>query len=528
MCKSRYLLLLLKLVLIDSKTVRYSLTPQETVSENYNNAYFTTKSYELQVPGSDPIKIIEADQPERPRQLDLRKYKFGDKLQDFFTTQQTKTTLSEPVTNKCFGISCAPYEIGEDDSEGGSKLNDFIKKFADRYSDVKEDFKEPIMEKVDLIEPIQEQSKMFNDVQEKGYNNRPQNLPQEDGWVTLEAVPWSTSKVSKWHSNAKPNRWPDVGESKPTWFNRPYDPPNYDVRPAYRPVYNKVDDKYDKYESQDWSLDLPSRPSWEQDYQQSGSSYYDKVGTPHKHYDNKDCNKNHNDLITDGRPGNFPTQPLGFAPYSDTYRRPTSVVYADLVSANRPTLISEQRHPVTHPTSGDGQWVLLSTTKGYQYPKNRQRSLEINPAVLSARKSVRLTVLPALNGSDVNMTTSHGGLLQVDAAFESVDDARKSYIRKLKFNGTGIRKRHRIKVNAQPQPVSNAPDATAVLAAVGAGMVPATMAMVMPMVLGRKRRSIDNYKVFGQKRRDIENPTDFVLTHLPGYQLEPTVQQNLM
>lgn len=31
---------------------------------------------------------------------------------------------------------------------------------------------------------------------------------------------------------------------------------------------------------------------------------------------------------------------------------------------------------------------------------------------------------------------------------------------------------------------------TEILAAVGAGMVPATMAMIMPMVLGRKRRYI--------------------------------------
>lgn len=31
---------------------------------------------------------------------------------------------------------------------------------------------------------------------------------------------------------------------------------------------------------------------------------------------------------------------------------------------------------------------------------------------------------------------------------------------------------------------------TEILAAVGAGMVPATMAMLMPMVLGRKRRYI--------------------------------------
>lgn len=41
-----------------------------------------------------------------------------------------------------------------------------------------------------------------------------------------------------------------------------------------------------------------------------------------------------------------------------------------------------------------------------------------------------------------------------------------------------------------------------ILAAVGAGMVPATMAMIMPMVLGRKRRYIvDNSRHYIRLRR---------------------------
>lgn len=102
------------------------------------------------------------------------------------------------------------------------------------------------------------------------------------------------------------------------------------------------------------------------------------------------------------------------------------------------------------------------------------------------RSQVRLTVLPSLNGT--NTTTSHGGLLEVERTFKTVDESQKEYERDKKTPLTKITSnrpfRHTI--------VSGNPSNSAILAAVGAGMLPATMAMMIPMMLGRKKRDTKN------------------------------------
>lgn len=116
-----------------------------------------------------------------------------------------------------------------------------------------------------------------------------------------------------------------------------------------------------------------------------------------------------------------------------------------------------------------------------------------------------MTVLPSINGT--NTTTSHGGLLEVEETFKTVDQSQREYeaAEKLKKSPTTttsssssmIIKKRPIKSGII---IQNKPSNSAVLAAVGAGMLPATMAMVIPMMLGRKKRSIDvnfneNYQV---------------------------------
>lgn len=77
------------------------------------------------------------------------------------------------------------------------------------------------------------------------------------------------------------------------------------------------------------------------------------------------------------------------------------------------TCLQPGRHPPTHPEEGDGTWVLLSSTKGYSTPP-RGRLPHQRALTVSTHRSVRLTVLPPENGT--NMTTSHGGLLEVRAS----------------------------------------------------------------------------------------------------------------
>lgn len=102
------------------------------------------------------------------------------------------------------------------------------------------------------------------------------------------------------------------------------------------------------------------------------------------------------------------------------------------------------------------------------------------------RSQVRLTVLPSVNGT--NTTTSHGGLLEVERTFKTVDQSQKEYEnnRKSKLQQTMTKRPIRNSV------FNGNPSNSAILAAVGAGMLPATMAMMIPMMLGRKKRDIKN------------------------------------
>lgn len=94
---------------------------------------------------------------------------------------------------------------------------------------------------------------------------------------------------------------------------------------------------------------------------------------------------------------------------------------------------------------------------------------------------VRLTVLPSLNGT--NTTTSHGGMLEVEKTFKTVDQSQREY-EAGRLSQKIVKKRP-----MRTSVVAGRPSNSAVLAAVGAGMLPATMAMMIPMMLGRKKRS---------------------------------------
>lgn len=142
-------------------------------------------------------------------------------------------------------------------------------------------------------------------------------------------------------------------------------------KPISRPPHYGDDDASNQ--AQKWP---PERPSW------------------NKH----DSHRPNSDIITDDKPANFP----------NTWSRPqTSYQFIDRFSEKdqtgdgsnwhdypskyeqerpRPTLITERpnfshyqyvnNHPSSHPASGDGQWILLSTNRGYS--KSRQRSIKID------------------------------------------------------------------------------------------------------------------------------------------------------
>lgn len=384
-------------------------------------------------------------------------------------------------------------------------------------------------------------------------NNRPNANPFNDkkGWVTLEAVPWSTSKVSRWHahidkfgSSSHSNDENEEGaqQYQPSWDefsqNNQYGPSqaplNHDSqdddyvfnnRPQMssspRPVIYTT---YDPYRPQSNRPNRTKPPpkfnhpentyadSFDDSAQQRPPAFnqrpHQRPSSPPSAYDypvNDDDNNNYRDkwydhggkkpwndhLITDTRPSEFPKHPE---------QRPTTSM--------RPHHQTQDRYDTTHPDSGNGEWVLISTNKGYQVPsRNGQRAIQIRPSDtpapgtaghnndLISHHSVKLTVLPPLNHTfsfdnrrPTSMVLSHNGMLEVESTFNTVED---SVIQSNRRNSTvvkGIPKRRIFKGFPLKSRVGASSDTSAVIAAVGAGIVPATMAMLMPIVLGRKKR----------------------------------------
>ncbi|KAF5302204.1 hypothetical protein FQA39_LY10243 [Lamprigera yunnana] len=321
------------------------------------------------------------------------------------------------------------------------------------------------------------------------------------GWVSLEVIPWSMSKVAKWHSSVMKQSKPlvDYETSETPLWNHALAQPQITYHPS--PVgYNKRLYNYTPH-TQTTSVS-PSEKIYFHQYPDEAtepvssklqSSFYG--GNPDDHEEDG-WNRGYSGIITDGLPSNFPT-------YKPSYNR-------------RKGLHNESSsHLPNHPFHGEGEWVLLTTTKGYKDTKGRQRSLDLDSIPeqdvesIKSHKSVRLTVLPPLTNSRVNMTTSHGGILQVESTFETVDEAqqlaeRKANLRKTSMKTKQFKKSLKPILNEAMMSMMTSttmapstenkfefPVPPSVLAAVGAGMIPATMAMLVPMAMGkRKRRNI--------------------------------------
>lgn len=201
----------------------------------------------------------------------------------------------------------------------------------------------------------------------------------------------------------------------------------------------------------------------------------------------------------------------------------------------------DEKHAVPAETAAtdedSGKWVLLSSTRGYTTAPltatgssgrgTRAFKFTPNTVSMSTNRGIRLTVLPAINNTSV---ISHGGLLEVDKSFETVDaaaanaanlaanfqqqdDASSTNIPPVKGNKNKYTNPKRPKpAKQQANSTTNFPAGTtgvrvftagqpthtetqnrnkALIAAIGAGMLPATMAALVPMFLGKRRRRRD-------------------------------------
>lgn len=333
------------------------------------------------------------------------------------------------------------------------ELNHYLKKYAETQHDPKGVDSPNRLQN----DPTEDKSKSWHLVHSQAHNH-----PYDDrlGWVTLEPVAWSQGKVQKWEPN-KP--------LKPHW-DRDEPPPYQRPERPYKPTYEYKPGKPSHWDSEpQYTYGKPTWQSW----------------------------NSNPEIITDNRPSHFPEpSPSHGKPWYEG-KPQTEVVYHGSHGEGRPS---------GHPGDGDGRWVLISSTKGYSYPsrKGYQRSLNVTPKIsMSSHRTVRLTVLPALNDT-TKTTTSHGGLLEVESTSQTVDEAQREHAAKMlrlekSEQPRSTRKPLRRASNRRSSthftviPVNSHSEDTknkALLAAVGAGMIPATVAMLLPALAGRKKRSL--------------------------------------
>lgn len=541
-------------------------------------------SYKLNVPGSDPITIIESNSSPSPdyenrennsesklkvinrrnvnqmlRRNENQNLKSAGRLRvknQNIQTQSVGLQVSEPAYPSLLKNDYGQYtnsSASRKNKYSPELLEKFLKEYSAKIQGADEGTRKALKEiesinrhkssdRIDIgdyiddendnddgiVIPEEKFNRPWNNDQRKAFNDK-------DGWVTLEAVPWSTSKVSKWHPNKqsddrnsfsssnhhnnRPNAW-DMNDDDDDRDN--YRPFSSKPKPRPRPQYSYYDepdaDFYDRRQSiapgkpiytsynpdRNRPTESESRPPWQQNYDQQASSYEKKPNYAQKprpyNYDHSDSS------FSDGPSSfgdNYETQK-----YTKPYKRPWSEdivadnqqqpsTYSTRKQFNRPNKV--KGHPSTYPENGDGEWILISSTKGYQPPVRQGHALSMPQkyhSSLKTRKSVKLTVLP-LNRTfsyDSKPILSHGGLLEIDPSFQSIDSAVSAALRK-NSTKTGTKKKKVIKGTpvkgnkGTPVKAVQSHNGNAVMAAVGASMVPATVAMLMPMVLGRRRRN---------------------------------------
>ncbi|XP_049795076.1 uncharacterized protein LOC126210014 [Schistocerca nitens] len=339
-----------------------------------------------------------------------------------------------------------------------------------------------------------------------------------DGWVTLEAVPWAAAKVAKWKPN--PGRRPPWVTLQNSYGGQQSSPPHDRWE---RPQPTSV-----------WHRPAPERPPAV------------KPSLPADPYEY--LAHHHGDIVTDQRPLHRPpwAPPPGSAEIgeggggsvyglSQPHHQQHGPARPGYIFPEEPSGLDslhrhhyhQPHHPPSYPGEADGEWVLLSSTKGYSLPSHRrlhQRAVSFSARPVTSRRSVRLTVLPAQNGT-TNTSTSHGGLLEVHSSFNSVEQdvhdrehdqqnglvpaqdipvftgvpARPTLASVPVLQGVGsganlttqfgIRPLQQQLFHVVPGRKGTKPNpGRALLAAVGAGVLPATVAMLVPLALGRRRR----------------------------------------
>lgn len=311
-------------------------------------------------------------------------------------------------------------------------------------------------------EPPLEFDKSIEDMEQKynlnGYHDRytdderNNRYKDRDGWVTLEAVPWSSSSVSKWHPHSHDTvddtrRRPSGNAARP-YNNKPdkfpYDDFDDDYYNRPKPAY--VDrDKPSVYST--WtkpqSLNSNGRPRPQPYRFGESSSFGSNKFHDRDHYSNRPWHGGGSgqEIITDNRPSSdFP---------SESHSSHSSHSYDDDHYNTASSNFHSSYKDRPSENNGNGEWVLISTTKGFRQQDvpgnnrrqqgkralsmpNTQSSVIVNvPQSMRVHKALKLTVLPAEDPAKNSTfstdpkrkpTTIHGGMLEIDATHQTIED----------------------------------------------------------------------------------------------------------
>ncbi|GAB0086338.1 hypothetical protein DMENIID0001_003860 [Sergentomyia squamirostris] len=455
-------------------TIHYTNSPRHLgVSENYT-------TYKLEVPGNEPITVIEANRGPVNLNQGIRGVQQRDWIENaqiLHKRKNSKTEMLDRVDMKDNNQSPAELFQPKKTVYSPELLKKFIQDYAERIhnfqseeGDVEkhQEHNIPNYDRHNDYVTINKMDENEDDNREEKYKNfgvswnndrnEYHDRNRHTGWVSLEPIPWSTTKISKWQNNKYSNR-PHPGTqhnsnyaSSSPWIN---DEDDYDY------VESQDDGHFQSYRPQHQSKPWSKRPR-PPTYDYSGSNK-GSLQPSHKPWNDRPYSS---DIVTDNRPPDFPKFP-SFQKQPSNYDKYFGDRNSDRLHSN---------HPNSYPSQGNGEWILISTTKGYHYPRKGQR------AMTASESNNVLAQEPMKFSMDTNThQNTFYDRIQLDPAASTHIQEQES----IGADETSTVMTKKKILRAIPVIGSkNKYDKNAVLAAVAAGMVPATVAMLAPMVLG--------------------------------------------
>lgn len=322
------------------------------------------------------------------------------------------------------------------DSKTKSEIEEIHDKIKNHATDKSNEFDGP-SSKISENIPEEKWFSLFASDERRPFDADRNSAP----WTSMDAVPWSVSTVKKWHPNkvqsdhrrpypfyTRPNKYhhDEFSNDEDDFFKR-RKPSNID-RNSQRPSVVSLWTKPQSFQRPQTDFDDSD------DSDSFRNKFYDRFSSSSRPWQN--------DIITDDRAPDFPDSSIDSTDDHQHIHHHYQT-YDDIDRNHSPSNHHHSVHTLNGPESGNGEWVLISSTKGYQAPQNyrqyNKRAMAMSGTIPQhiLHKSVKLTVLPALKTDrrknttssiqnnrhkKPNVISSHDGLLEVQSGYQTVDE----------------------------------------------------------------------------------------------------------